>query len=146
MRIYLDLCTIQRPFDDPSQRRIRDETEALYRILERVREGALELVGSFALDFESSASSDPVKRGYTSAVLDLANERLQPSAVAQRRADLYKAEGLQGWDAMHLAVAVEARVDFLCTCDDRFLRRARTADTGLTRAVSMLELIEEVDE
>jgi predicted nucleic acid-binding protein len=145
MRVYLDLCTIQRPFDDPKQRRIRDETQALYRILERVRAGTLELVASFALDIEGSAGSDPVKRGYTLAVLDLADERLQLSAVVQRRADAYKEQGLKGWDAMHLAVAVEARVDFLCTCDDQFLRRARAVDTGLTRAVSMLELIEEVD-
>lgn len=145
MRIYLDLCTIQRPFDDPGQRRIRDETAALYRIVERVREGRLELVGSFALEHESDASSDPIRRGYTEAVLNLAGERLQASAVVQRRADVYKAHGLKGWDATHLALAVEAGVDFICTCDDQFLRRARVADTGLTRAVSMLELIEEVD-
>lgn len=145
MRIYLDLCTIQRPFDGDSQRRVREETRALYRILDGVREGALTLVGSFALQFESDASSDPIRRGYTEAVLDLAEERLPLTAMAQRRADLYEEQGLKGWDAMHLALAVEARVDFLCTCDDRFLRRARVADTGLTRVVSMLELIEEVD-
>jgi predicted nucleic acid-binding protein len=145
MGIYLDLCAIQRPFDDAGQQRIRDETEALYRALELIREGMLELVGSFALELESDANRDPIKRGYTESVLDLANERLEPSASVQRRADVYRTLGMKAWDATHLAIAVEAHVDFFCTCDDRLLRRAKAADTGLTRAVSMLELIEEVD-
>ena len=105
----------------------------------------MELVGSFALEFESDASTDPIKRGYTRSVLDLAGGRVEPSTALQRRAEDYEAVGLKGWDAMHLAIAVEERADFFCTCDDRLLRRARSADTGLTRAVSLLELIEEVE-
>jgi hypothetical protein len=145
MRIYLDLCAIQRPFDDAGQQRIRDETEALYRILQLIGGGVLELVGSFALELESDANPNPIKRGYTESVLELADERLEPTAEAQRRADGYNAMGLKAWDAMHLAIAVEAHVDFFCTCDDRLLRRAKRTDTGLTRAVSLLELMKEVD-
>jgi predicted nucleic acid-binding protein len=146
MRIYLDLCAIQRPFDDDrTQRRIREEAEASMRVVRLIEQGTVELVTSFALDVESDASDDPLKRGYTESVLSLTGQRLEPSDALQRRTDEYKAQGLKTWDATHLAVAVEARVDFFCTCDDRLLRRAKAVDTGLTRAVSLLELIKEVE-
>jgi predicted nucleic acid-binding protein len=144
-RVYLDLCAIQRPFDNDDQQRIRAETEALFRIVRLIDDGVVGLVGSFALEFESNRNPDPDRREHTERLLSLASERVPPSSAVQRRTDIYKEIGLKAWDATHLAVAVEAGADFFCTCDDRLLRRARSADTGLTRAVSMLELIEEVE-
>ena len=37
MRIYLDVCCQNRPYDDQSQDRVRVESEAVRRILARVR-------------------------------------------------------------------------------------------------------------
>lgn len=105
----------------------------------------VDLVGSFALEFENDANADDIKHGFTETVLSLAAERVTPNAAVQRRTATFKALGLGTWDAAHLAAAVEAGVDFSCTCDDKRLRRARKADTGLTRAVTLLELIEEVE-
>jgi hypothetical protein len=145
MRIYLDVCAIQRQFDDASQERILHETEALLRVIKLVEQGVVDLVSSYALEIETEANPDAFKRGYMERVLSLAEERVIPGAAVQRRTDAYRSFGLDMWDAAHLAAAVEARVDFFCTCDDKLLRRARKADTGLTRAVSLLELIEEVE-
>ena len=54
MRVYLDNCTFNRPFDD--QIRIRLETEAKLYIQERIRDGTLELVWSYILDYENLAN------------------------------------------------------------------------------------------
>jgi hypothetical protein len=40
MRVYLDACCLNRPFDDRSQDRIRLEAEAVLAIIERVETGA----------------------------------------------------------------------------------------------------------
>jgi len=48
-------------------------------------------------------------------------------------------------DALHLASAVEGGAAYFCTCDDKLLRRAKAADTGVTRPLSPLELIEEIE-
>jgi len=56
LRVYLDNCCFNRPFDDQGQTRIRIETEAKLRIQELVREGKLELVWSYILDFENEAN------------------------------------------------------------------------------------------
>lgn len=145
MRIYLDLCTIQRVFDDESQQRIREEKYALERVIELVEEGRFQLLSSFVLEYESEAGTDVSRRDFTETVLARASERIDPSPRIQHRTTVYALGGLRTWDAAHLAAAVEARADFFCTCDDRLLRRARAEDTGLTRAVSLLELIREVE-
>jgi len=62
----------------------------------------------------------------------------------EERARALHAMGIKPLDALHLASAVEAKADYFCTCDDRFLKRARAADTLQTKVVSPLELIAEV--
>ncbi len=47
MRVYLDNCTFNRPFDDQTQIRISLETEAKLYIQERIRDRTLELVWSY---------------------------------------------------------------------------------------------------
>ena len=56
MRVYLDNCTFNRPFDDQAQIRIRLETEAKLYIQERIQDGTLELAWSYILDFENTAN------------------------------------------------------------------------------------------
>ena len=43
MRVYLDNCSFNRPFDDQSQLRIRLEAEAKLYVQQELREGRLEL-------------------------------------------------------------------------------------------------------
>ncbi len=50
MRIYLDNCCFNRPFDDQSQLRIRIETEAKLYVQDLIRQGTLTLVWSYILD------------------------------------------------------------------------------------------------
>ena len=54
MKIYLDNCCFNRPFDDQSQLRILLESEAKLRIQENIRSSTFELVWSYILDFENS--------------------------------------------------------------------------------------------
>ena len=54
MRIYCDMNTCNRCFDDQSQLRIRLETAAIEGIFELVETETLELAWSFMLDYENS--------------------------------------------------------------------------------------------
>ena len=53
MRIYLDNCVFNRPFDDQSHLRVRMETEAKLYIQARIKQGDLQLVWSYILEFEN---------------------------------------------------------------------------------------------
>jgi len=52
--------------------------------------------------------------------------------------------GFKGADALHLACAEAAQVDYFCSCDDRLIRRAKTVQSLQVKVVSPLELAEEI--
>ena len=54
MKIYLDNCRFNRPFDDQSQIRILLESEAKLNIQENIRSGTYKLIWSYILDYENS--------------------------------------------------------------------------------------------
>lgn len=145
MRIYLDMCSIQRPLDDRSQLRVRLEAEAVLGILALCESGEAELLHSDALRFESERNPYPVRRSFTEEVLSTATHFIAATPSVEQRARGYQALGIKPLDSLHLASAVEDGADFFCTCDDKLLKRARTVDTGTTRPVSALELIEEIE-
>ncbi len=54
MKIYLDNCLFNRPFDEQSHIRIRIETEEKLAIQEEIRRGTYQLIWSYILDYENS--------------------------------------------------------------------------------------------
>jgi predicted nucleic acid-binding protein len=144
MRIYLDTCTIQRPVDESQEPRVQREARAMMELLEFVATGDAELVRSRVLQVEHAHNVDRLRWLFVEGVLSLASEIVEIDRQVEERTLTYRQLGLKGMDAVHLACAVQAEVDFVCTCDDRFLRRAQKVDTGLTRVLSPLELIQEM--
>ena len=53
MKIYLDNCCFNRPFDDQKQIKIQVDTEAKLFIQTKILENELELVWSYILDYEN---------------------------------------------------------------------------------------------
>ena len=144
MRIYLDMCSIQRPLDTKTQPRIAVEAEAILGVLMLCEAGQVELMMSDALGFELERNPNPVRKEYALKVLSKAAVFVHTESQIEERARTFLAEGIKPVDALHLASAVEAKADYFCTCDDRFLKRAKAVDTGQTKVVSPLELITEV--
>jgi hypothetical protein len=71
------------------------------------------------------------------------DDRSQPRIESLARR--FGALGLKPMDALHLAFASASKVDYFCTCDDKFLKKAKSL-TGLnTKVVSPTELVMELD-
>ena len=144
MKVYLDMCSIQRPFDTKTQLRIAIEAEAMVGIIALCESGQIDLIASDALGFETERNPYPIRKRHALEVLAKAALFVQTDRHVEERARVLHALGIKPLDALHLASAVEAQADYFCTCDDRLLRRARRADTLQTKVVSPLELIEGV--
>jgi predicted nucleic acid-binding protein len=144
MRIYLDMCSIQRPLDTKIQPRIAVEAEAVLWVLTLCEAAQIELISSDTLLFELGRNPHPVRKEYGLKVLAKAVVFAATDSDIDERARIFQAEGIKPLDALHLASAVIAKADYFCTCDDRFLKRAKAVDTGPTKVVSPLELITEV--
>lgn len=69
MKIYFDCCSLQRPFDDRSQLRIRIEAEAVLSILSLFESGELDLVNSEIIEFEINNIFDFEKRFFCQSIL-----------------------------------------------------------------------------
>ena len=144
MRIYFDMCSLQRPLDDQTQLRVLVETQAVLGVLALCESGAVELIASDALVFENDANPDVVRRDYAAQAIAMATEFVSSNDQIKGKARMFVASGIKPLDALHLASAIEAQADFFCTCDDRFLKKARSLDTSPTIVVSPLELVAEI--
>jgi predicted nucleic acid-binding protein len=145
MRVYLDMCSIQRPLDSMTQRRVRIEAEAILEFLAGVRSGLTELVSSDVLELEASRNPDSERRSFSMGVLAEARLIVRISREVRVQAREFEDAGIKAADALHLACAVAAKADLFCTCDDRFLKRARAVHAPPPKMVDPLALIGELE-
>ena len=125
MRVYLDNCSYNRPYDDQSQMRIHLETQAKLHIQDMIREKRIELVTSYVLDFENSNNRsmqkkmaiDKFMKDYAALYVSNRNEK--------KIAELVKSimmTGVKEKDAYHVACAIVAKCNYFITTDDRLLK------------------------
>jgi predicted nucleic acid-binding protein len=124
-RIYLDVCALNRLMDDPSQERIALEADAMETVFRLIKAGRVTWIASSILETELRKDPQMLRREDALAMLTYAAESHIPDKWAAERAKLLHRLGYGAFDALHLAMAERAKVDFLLTTDDRFLRRAR---------------------
>ena len=120
--VYLDSCVLNRPSDDLSQPRIRLEVEAISRLLDLVYMKRVHWVTSTVVQFEILRNPDPLRRVRALDLLTDATVTLAPDAQSVAEASRLAALGIPQVDALHLAIAHTAGVDWLITTDDRFAR------------------------
>jgi hypothetical protein len=80
--IYLDLCCLNRPFDDQHQARVRLESEAVLGLVQLTRLGELTPIGSEVLDLESSQNPDTDRRRKVEAFLSAATSKVPHWALS----------------------------------------------------------------
>jgi predicted nucleic acid-binding protein len=144
MRIYLDACCLQRPFDDQTQPRIRVESEAVLAVLAAIEAGDAVLLTSEALDFEVQRIPDEHRRTEALAMLALAKERLTLTDETEALATKLEQAGVTAMDALHAALASEASADFFATTDDRLLRKLKSNLNLKCQPITLLALVSEV--
>ena len=66
------------------------------------------------------------------------------SELIEQRAQALAARGFKALDALHIAAAEAAEVDYFCTCDDRLLKKAQTLIDSAIKIVAPLGLAQEV--
>lgn len=144
MKIYFDTCSLQRPLDDKSQSRIALEAEAVLGLLARCTEGKDSLVASEILALENARNSHSQRRAFVDEVLRDASFAIKITEEIRNRANVLQERGFDAFDALHVASAEAGKVDWFCTCDDRLLKKIRRQKDVTIRAVSPLELANEV--
>jgi len=125
MRVYLDNCCFNRPFDDQSQMRIRLEAEAKLYVQDKVREGQLQLVWSYILDYENSANPFEERRTAIGEWKPKAAVDVGETPEILATADILFNKGLKAKDALHVACAIHAGCEYFLTTDDTVLKKGQ---------------------
>jgi len=145
MKIYLDVCAIQRPLDSASHLRVALEAEAVLGILALCESGEVEIVSSDALVYETGQNPWPWRQEHALAVLSRAVEHIQLTEEIEQRAQGLDEQGFKPLDALHLAMAEAGDVDYFCTSDDRLLKKAKRMKDLRVKVVSPLDLVKELE-
>ena len=125
MKIYLDNCCYNRPFDDQQQLRIFLETQAKLHIQSLVMQKKLKLVCSFVLRYENNENPDPSTRAsidqfFLNASVYIGSENMED--IFQTAYNLMR-QGIKMKDAAHIACAIKAGCDYFITTDDKLIKR-----------------------
>lgn len=134
-RIYLDVCCLNRPFDDQRQDRIRIEAEAVERILERLCMRRWEWMGSEFIQLEIGKTPVAERRHRLTLLASSAHRTISVGQAEADRASELETLGFKDFDALHIACAESGRADVFLTTDDRLLRLAERHAERLTVSV-----------
>ncbi|HDQ73779.1 MAG TPA: PIN domain protein [Chloroflexi bacterium] len=144
MKIYLDNCVFNRPFDDQSQIRIKLETEAKFYIQGQIRQQHIALIWSYILELENARNPFAERRHTIDQWQALAYIDINETATVLKWAHSVQALGLQSKDALHIACAIEAEADYFITTDDLIIKKLQNFSE--IRVVDPLEFIDCLEE
>lgn len=126
MIVYVDTNLYCRPFDDQTQKRIMEETDAFEVILDKVKEGSLMLLSSDILFYEVSNILTLQKRFEVEKYLTFCKKRIEEDEDVKELAIILRNRcGIKDRDALHLASAIIGKADYFLTCDNDVIKSER---------------------
>ena len=144
MRIFLDNCVFNRPFDDQSAERIRAESLAVEIILDKVSLGMIDLLWSTVIDFENEKNPSKVNREWIRGWREFAIDDISVSENILERSKHLVKFGFGSADAIHISSAIAGSADFFVTTDDRILKKSNSvSETGIVSPVEFIAIIGE---
>jgi predicted nucleic acid-binding protein len=122
-RLYLDNCSFNRPYDDPSLIRNYLEAEAKIYIQKEILHNNIELAWSYILDYEISFNpfSDRKKqilKWKNIAIIDIS----ESEKIITAANNIIKKK-IKPKDSLHLACAIEAKCGYFITTDNKILNK-----------------------
>ncbi len=125
MRIYLDMCCYNRPYDDQEQLKVAIETQSKLHIQTLVKDKKLELIVSYMLRYECSNNPFEMRRN---VIFDYMNKNAyayvgdEHKAVIEEKASEIMKTGIKFKDACHVASAIFAKCEYFISTDIRLLK------------------------
>ena len=142
MKLYLDLCVYNRPFDYQGQERVALETWAFIYLLEQIEKGRHVLAYSEALVYENNKNTDVVRKVRIASYFEMAKEFIRLEETDFERAKDLRALGFTDMDALHIASAEKGGIDFFITCDYRIVTLYKKETPSIkVKIMNLLEFV-----
>ena len=123
MKVYLDNCCFNRPFDDQRSMVVYLETKSKLTIQGMIKNGHLKLIWSEILDFENNENPFIERKTKISEWKFWAVENIEMNDfIFEKAKDLLKS-GLRQKDASHIACAISGNANYFVTTDKKILNK-----------------------
>lgn len=139
MKLYLDNCCYNRPFDDQKSIRVKLETEAKLFIQDKVKQGEYKIVWSYILEYENSANPFVERKEAVNFWKDIAIENVPENKEILNIANEIAELGVKSKDTLHLACAINSKCMYFLTTDDILLKKTKNIEK--IKVVNPLEFI-----
>ena len=122
MKLYLDNCCYNRPYDDQTQEKIHMEGEAILAIINICKQNNDEIIGSSALDLEINQIGDIEKREKVKYFYDqtITTKINYAANILKRVKELSEQANIRTLDRFHLSFAEYSDADIFLTTDTKF--------------------------
>jgi predicted nucleic acid-binding protein len=122
IKVYLDNCSYNRPFDDQRQLRISLETQAKLYIQSLIENKEIDLIWSYVCEFENYNNPFENKKLSIAQFSENAKYSVIENKSILIMANKIMQSGIEPVDSLHLSCAINAGVDYFITVDNRLLR------------------------
>ena len=125
MKVYLDNCCYNRPYDDQNYLSISLETQAKLLVQLLIKEKHLELASSFILDYENSCNPYMDRK---TAIKNFLNDNVSDYVCSEKseevitKAEIVMATGVKMKDSCHIVCAEMMNFDYLLSTDKGMLK------------------------
>lgn len=144
LKLYLDNCCYNRPFDDLEQEKINLEANAIENIFRKHINKEVEIYKSMAIDFEISKIKSDNKRRQVEDLYDAMelieidySEEIKQIAIELRQYNI------KDMDSLHLAFAESNDIDYFITTDRLLINASKRANLKI-KVINPIEFIMEV--
>lgn len=144
LRIYLDNCSYNRPYDDQSNLQVQMEAISKLYIQNCIKDGKYELVSSYTLHYEVSRNPFEMRR---MAITDYIDQNAKYYVDIDREQEVSEiaseimATGIKEKDAYHVASAIFAKCEYFISTDKRLLKYK----TDMIKLVTPVEFVFETE-
>lgn len=145
LKVYLDNCCYNRPFDEVRNAEIDMEIIAKLAVQLMIKQKQIDLVWSYALTYENSLNPKVINKENIILWKDIAVENVIENEKIIDLAEKYQSKGLKALDALHIACAVYSSCDVFLTTDKGILKK-KIDDIKIMNPIDfMREVISDAD-
>jgi predicted nucleic acid-binding protein len=123
VRLYLDNCSFNRPYDDQSLLKNYLESEAKTYIQKEILNGTYELAWSYMMDYEISFNPFSDRKNQIIKWKETAKVDIDVSESIEKRANEIMKKKIKAKDSLHIACALEAECKYFITTDRKVLNK-----------------------
>ena len=142
MRLYLDNCCFNRPFDDQTQLKINLEAQAKLTVQQMILIGKHTLVWSYMLEYENKQNPYEIRKNSIVKWKELAECNILENEAVLSIAEFLLEQGIKAKDAIHIACACVAESDYFLTTDIGILKK----NINIIKIVNPIDFIRETEE